>query len=69
MSRYIFESVAVQDEAGQHTHVLTALLDITERTRAAAALQQYQHGLEQQERLEERERLGHDLHDGILRSL
>jgi PAS domain S-box-containing protein len=64
-----FESVAVQDEAGQHTRMLTALLDITERTRAAAALRQYQLGLEQQERLEERERLGHDLHDGILQSL
>ena len=31
-------------------------------------MQQYQHGLEQQGRLEERERLGHDLHDGILQS-
>jgi PAS domain S-box-containing protein len=64
-----FESVAVQDEAGLHTRVLTALLNITERTRAETALRKYQHGLEQQRRLEERERLGHDLHDGILQSL
>jgi signal transduction histidine kinase len=35
----------------------------------STALRTYQHGLEQQERLEERERLAHDLHDGILQSL
>lgn len=64
-----FESVAVQDEAGQHTRVLTALLDITKRRRAAEAFQVWQEGLEQQRRLEERERIGHDLHDGILQSL
>ncbi|HEV8327088.1 MAG TPA: ATP-binding protein [Nitrospiraceae bacterium] len=64
-----FESVAVQGHVGQHTCLLTALLDITERVRAETALRTYQHGLEQQERLEERERLSHDLHDGILQSL
>lgn len=64
-----FESVAVQDHVGQHTCVLTSLVDITERIRTETALRKYQHGLEQQRRLEERERLGHDLHDGILQSL
>jgi PAS domain S-box-containing protein len=64
-----FESVAVQDNVGQHTHVLTALMDLTERTRAEVALMKYQHGLARQQRLEEREWLGHDLHDGILQSL
>jgi PAS domain S-box-containing protein len=64
-----FESVAVQGHVGQHTCVLTALVDITERTRTETALRTYQHELEQHERLEERERLGHDLHDGILQSL
>ena len=64
-----FESVAVQGHVGQDTCLLTALLDVTERVRAETALRTYQHGLEQQERLEERERLAHDLHDGILQSL
>lgn len=64
-----FESVAVQDKAGQHNCVLTSLLDITERTRAAAAFQAWQQGLERQRNLEERVWLGHDLHDGILQSL
>jgi PAS domain S-box-containing protein len=64
-----FESVAVHDHVGQQTCVLTALVDITEHIRTETALRKYQHGLEQQRRLEERERLGHDLHDGILQSL
>jgi PAS domain S-box-containing protein len=64
-----FESLPVQGHVGQDTYLRTALLDITERVRAETALRAYQHGLEQQERLEERERLGHDLHDGILQSL
>jgi PAS domain S-box-containing protein len=64
-----FESVAVQDQAGRYTCVLTALLDITERIRAAAAYQVWRQGLERQRNLEERVWLGHDLHDGILQSL
>jgi PAS domain S-box-containing protein len=64
-----FESVAIQDQAGQPTCVLTSLLDITERTRAAAAFQAWRQGLERQRNLEERVWLGHDLHDGILQSL
>jgi PAS domain S-box-containing protein len=64
-----FESVAVQDQAGQPTCVLTSLLDITERTHAAAAFQAWRQGLERQRNLEERVWLGHDLHDGILQSL
>ena len=64
-----FESVPVQDEAGRYTCALTALLDITERARAAAAFQAWRQGLERQRSLEERVWLGHDLHDGILQSL
>ena len=64
-----FESVAVQDGSGRRTRVLAALLDITERRRAAASMREYQQGLTRQRRLEERERIAHDLHDGILQSL
>jgi len=64
-----FESVVAQDEAKQQAVVFTSLLDITERRRAETALRTYQQRLEQQRNLEERERLGHDLHDGILQSL
>jgi signal transduction histidine kinase len=62
------ESVAIHDEAGL-THMLISLLDITERTRASAALQKWRQGLERQRHLEAREQIGHDLHDGILQSL
>jgi PAS domain S-box-containing protein len=62
-----FESVAVQDAAGPPTRVLTALLDITERT--CAEVQERKQGLERQRNLEDRVRIGHDLHDGILQSL
>jgi signal transduction histidine kinase len=55
-----FDSVAVQDHAGRHTSALTGLTDITERIRTETALRKYQ---------DARERLGHDLHDGILQSL
>jgi signal transduction histidine kinase len=48
---------------------LIALIDITERSRAETTLRQYQQGLVRQQRLEEREGLAHDLHDGILQSL
>jgi PAS domain S-box-containing protein len=64
-----FESVAVPDGSGRRTRVLGALLDITERRCAAATMREYQQGLERQRNLEERERIGHDLHDGILQSL
>ncbi|MCX5723221.1 MAG: histidine kinase [Nitrospirae bacterium] len=64
-----FESVVVLDEAGQLSRQLTTLLDVTERTRAAAAFQDWQQKLEWQRTLEARERIGHDLHDGILQSL
>ena len=64
-----FESVAVPDEAGLSTRAFTALLDVTDRIRAAASFQAWQQRLERQRNLEERERIGHDLHDGILQSL
>lgn len=63
------ESVAIHDSLEQQAHVLIALMDITERSRTETTLRQYQQGLVRQQRLEERERLGHDLHDGILQSL
>ena len=55
-----FESVAVQDRLGQYTHVLTALMDITEHIRTETALRKYR---------DAREQLSHNLHDGILQSL
>jgi len=64
-----FQSVVVQHEADAPTHVHTTLQDITERTRAAAARQLWEQGLARQRQLEEREQIGHDLHDGILQSL
>lgn len=64
-----FESVAVQDEARRGSHVLTALMDITERLRAEAALRGSQQRLAHQQQRGEREEIGHDLHDGILQSL
>ncbi|MCX5724544.1 MAG: ATP-binding protein [Nitrospirae bacterium] len=42
-----FESVAVQDEAGPATRMLTAVLDITQRRRIEKALQQTHNELEQ----------------------
>jgi PAS domain S-box-containing protein len=63
------ESVAIHDHLEQQPHVLIALMDITDRSRMETTLRQYQQGLVRQQRLEERERLSHDLHDGILQSL
>ena len=63
------ESVAIHDEAGLTHMMRTTLLDITERTRATAALQKWRQGLERQRHLETREQIGHDLHDRILQSL
>jgi PAS domain S-box-containing protein len=64
-----FESVLVQDKAGQHTLVFTALQNITERRRTEALLWEQRLELERQRSLEQRVRLSHDLHDGILQSL
>ena len=50
-----------------HSVARTVLLDITERLRAATQAQEQQR--ERRRNLEARERLGHDLHDGILQSL
>ena len=47
--------------------MLTALKDITERIRSEA--RERQQGVDRQRNLEERIRIGHDLHDGILQSL
>jgi PAS domain S-box-containing protein len=55
-----FESVAVQGHLGQHTQVLTALMDITGRILTETAMWRYQ---------DAREQLSHNLHDGILQSL
>ena len=64
-----FESVAVQDEAGQYTRILTALENIMERKRAEVLGLEHQRGLDRQRNLEQRAGLSHDLHDGILQSL
>jgi len=64
-----FETVVLPDKSGHPHRLLTALLDMTERTRAEAALLVCQQGVERQRSLEERERIGHDLHDGVLQSL
>lgn len=62
-----FESMVVSDVAGPRSVARTALLDITERVRAEAQAQAQR--LERQRNLDVRERIGHDLHDGILQSL
>jgi signal transduction histidine kinase len=62
-----FESVVIQDEAGRHSRVFTSLQNIMERRRAEALLRE--RDLERQRSLEQRIRLSHDLHDGILQSL
>jgi PAS domain S-box-containing protein len=64
-----FESLVVPDETGQHPRVRTVVLDITEHKRAEALALESQEGLLRQLILEERLRIGHDLHDGILQSL
>lgn len=53
-----FESVVVSDEVGAHSVAQTALLDITARVRAEA-----------QVLVQTRERLAHNLHDGILQPI
>lgn len=62
-----FESMVLSDETLPHSVARTVLLDITERLRAATQAQEQQR--ERRRSLEARERLGHDLHDGILQSL
>ncbi|MDP1948392.1 MAG: PAS domain S-box protein [Nitrospirota bacterium] len=64
-----FESVAVQDEEGRHTRILSVLENITERKRVEALEREQQQGLERQRSLEQRVKLSHDLHDGMLQSL
>jgi PAS domain S-box-containing protein len=55
-----FESVAVADERGECTRILTVLVDITEHKRAEAM---------QRKAREVRDWISRDLHDGILQSL
>ncbi len=64
-----FESVVVSDEVGAHSVAQTALLDITARVRAEAQVQVLVQMRERQRHLDMRERLAHDLHDGILQSI
>ena len=63
------ESVALQGEEGQHIRILTALENIAERKRAEALLWEQQRELDRQRSLEQRMKLSHDLHDGMLQSL
>jgi PAS domain S-box-containing protein len=63
-----FESLAVPDETGQQ-RLRTVVLDNTKHKRAEALALESQQGLLQQLILEERLRISHDLHDGILQSL
>lgn len=62
-----FESMVLSEEALPHSVARTVLLDVTEPVRAETRAQEQQR--ERQRNPEARERLGHDLHDGILQSL
>lgn len=64
-----FQSVAVPDELGQPTRILSALENIMVRKGAAALEREQQRGLELQRNLAQRVGLSHDLHDGMLQSL
>lgn len=64
-----FQSVAVPDELGQPTRILSALENIMVRKGADALEREQQRGLELQRNLAQRVGLSHDLHDGMLQSL
>lgn len=64
-----FQSVAVPDELGQPTRILSALENIMVRKGADALEREHRRGLELQRNLAQRVGLSHDLHDGMLQSL